>query len=150
MRWRTVFLVGSSKYLVGTPVMLTTEDHLGYTYVSDIEYAMRINHAGRSIVENGCGSDIRNTVPLSLWPGKGRAYTKSSHIYKSLSYKRKVKSILGIHYLTREVKLSLISRLFLVSNNEKVDDGDDARKNNPSKRKVVVNESGDIYMASET
>ena len=61
-----------------------------------------------------------------------------------------MKSIIGIHYLTREVKLSLISRLFLVSNNEKVDDGDDARKNNPSKRKVVVNESGDIYMASET
>ena len=150
MRWRTVFLVGSSKYSVGTPVMLTTEDHLGYTYVSDIEYAMRINHAGRSIVENGCGSDIRNTVPLSLWSGKGKAYTKSGHIYKSSSYKRKVKSILGIHYLTREVKLSLISRLFLVSNNEKVDDGDGARKNNPSKRKVVVNESGDIYMASET
>ena len=66
-----MFLIGISEYSIGTPVKLTTEDRLGYTYVSDIEYALRINHAGRSIVEKGCGSDIRNTVPLSLWPGKG-------------------------------------------------------------------------------
>ncbi|OEU12723.1 hypothetical protein FRACYDRAFT_243980 [Fragilariopsis cylindrus CCMP1102] len=82
--------------------------------------------------------------------GLERAYKKSGHIYKSSSYKRKEKSISGIHYLTRGVKPSLISRLFSVSNKENMDDGDDAKMNNPSKRKVVANESGDIYMASET
>jgi hypothetical protein len=75
---------------------------------------------------------------------------QSGHIYKSSSYERKVKSISGLHYLTREVVPSLISRSFLVSNNEEVDGDDDEKKNNPSKRKVVVNERGDSYMASET
>ena len=122
-----------------------------YTYGSDIEYALRINHAGRSIVEKGNGSGIRKTVPLSLWPTiLERAYKKSGHVYSSSSYERNVKSILGLHYLIHEVIPSLISQSFLASNNEQVDDDDDAEKNNLSKRKVVVNESSGSNTASKT
>ena len=55
-------------------------------YDSDVEYALRINRAGRSIVE--CGGSEGRLFPLSLWPiVLGRAYRNFGHIYPACSTK---------------------------------------------------------------
>jgi hypothetical protein len=69
-------------------------------YGADIEYALKINQAGRSIVGKGCGSDSRKTVPLSLWPTiLERAYEKSDCMDY---YHAKKKNATGFYYLLRE------------------------------------------------
>ena len=62
----------------------SSEDtHLG----SDIEYAMKINHAGRRIFvedtsSNNANDGRRRSIPLSLWPSiLERAHQKSDQIY---------------------------------------------------------------------
>jgi hypothetical protein len=53
-------------------------------YDSDIEHALRINHAGRSNIVKGDtdGSGDRRSLPLSMWPTVlVRAYEKSYQIY---------------------------------------------------------------------
>jgi hypothetical protein len=57
-------------------------------YDSDIEYLLRINHAGRSNIVKGDtdGSGDRRSLPLSMWPTVlVRAYEKSYQIYDMAS-----------------------------------------------------------------
>jgi hypothetical protein len=73
-------------------------------YPSDLEYELRINHAGRNIIEV-VGNDSRS-VPISLWPTiLERAYEKSHQIYEepySKNPTKKEKNATGLYYLLRE------------------------------------------------
>ncbi|OEU21535.1 hypothetical protein FRACYDRAFT_235160 [Fragilariopsis cylindrus CCMP1102] len=77
---------------------------IDYWYDSDIEYALRINHAGRSIVEcSNRKEDHHSSLPLSLWPiVLERAYKKSGHIYPRGSTIRRTNDATGLHYLVRQ------------------------------------------------
>ena len=85
----------------------------GKHYDSDLEYALRINHAGRRIVvkvdggSNNNNDDGKTIVPSSLWPTiLERAYEKSLDIYNPRDRK---KNATGIYYLLREVGPALLS-----------------------------------------
>ncbi|OEU07433.1 hypothetical protein FRACYDRAFT_251238 [Fragilariopsis cylindrus CCMP1102] len=87
---------------------------------SDVEYALRINHAGRRIVvkvDGGSNNDDdgKAIVPISLWPViLERAYEKSCDTHDSAwesekeKTKKKKKSATGIYYLLREVGPALL------------------------------------------
>jgi hypothetical protein len=67
-------------------------------YPSDIEYELRINHAGRNAV---AVNDDR-PIPISLWPTiLERAYENSHQIYEYNSEKKE-KDATGLYYLLRE------------------------------------------------
>jgi len=76
-----------------------TISNLGtHNYGSDVEYALRINHAGQGILEGGC---CVRYIPLSVWPiVLARAYDRSDKIYGSKKKKKK-KNHTGLHYLLR-------------------------------------------------
>ena len=71
----------------------------GYGYDSDVEYMLRINHAGRRILE-GSRSGGRS-FPLSVWPTVlERAFNKSNNIYEYHSYSdQEAKDPTGLFYL---------------------------------------------------
>ena len=80
---------------------------------SDVEYALRINYAGRRIVvkvdggSNNNNDDGKAIVPISLWPIiLERAYDRSLDI----SRWRGKKNATGIYYLLREVLVVLYQR----------------------------------------
>ncbi|OEU12619.1 hypothetical protein FRACYDRAFT_243872 [Fragilariopsis cylindrus CCMP1102] len=81
---------------------------------SDVEYALRINYAGRRIVAKvdcGCTNDHdgKAIVPISLWPIiLKRAYEKSFDISHPLDRNKKTKNATGIYYLLREVGPALL------------------------------------------
>ena len=110
------------------------------TYGSDVEYALRINHAGRSIVEGGGGHHV-GSIPLSLWPTiLERAYEESEY---SICYNEIPKNATGLHYLLRNGP-ALAGRLsfggngrLLLSSSDGNDDDDSAKENAPKKRKFV-------------
>ena len=84
---------------------------------SDVEYALRINHAGRRIVvkvDGGSNNDDdgKTIIPLPLWPIiLERAYERSSDIsHLSSDDKKKKKNATGIYYLLREVSEVLYQR----------------------------------------
>ncbi|OEU06156.1 hypothetical protein FRACYDRAFT_256201 [Fragilariopsis cylindrus CCMP1102] len=87
-------------------------------YDSDVEYALRINHAGRRIVVKVDGGsnnddDRKAIIPIPLWPIiLERAYEKSweTHCsdWESEKEKEKKKSATGIYYLLREVGPALL------------------------------------------
>ncbi|OEU06938.1 hypothetical protein FRACYDRAFT_265309 [Fragilariopsis cylindrus CCMP1102] len=76
-------------------------------YGSDIEFALRINHAGRSLVEfdEGDNNDKGRAVPLSLWPTLlERSYAKSGQdgIYQYCCEEQKLnENATGLYYLLR-------------------------------------------------
>jgi hypothetical protein len=102
-------------------------------YDSDIEYVLRINHAGRCIVEcSNRKEDHRPLLPLSLWPiVLERVYKKSGHIYPRGSTRRKTNNVTGLNYLVREVGPALISHSMVENGGgkENDDDDDDDNKN---------------------
>jgi hypothetical protein len=133
-------------------------------YDSDIEYALRINHAGRRIVvkaaiDGSGGNDAgKAVVPISLWPTiLERAYEKSSvDIYYNpfINKEAMKKNATGIYYLLREVGPALLlagqrrTDVCIISkdivNDDKDDDDDsggsgEAKTNNKSlKRKDII------------
>ena len=75
-------------------------------YGSDIEFALRINHAGRRLVEfDGDNDDKGRSVPLSLWPTLlERSYAKSGQdgIYQYCCEEQKLnENATGLYYLLR-------------------------------------------------
>jgi len=83
----------------------------GGDYDPDVEYALRINHAGRNIVE---GSGDR-PLPLSVWPiVLERSFEKSGHIYEERNENRNLKNPTGLYYLLRNGP-ALAGRVGLVS-----------------------------------
>jgi hypothetical protein len=130
-------------------------------YDSDIEYALRINHAGRRIVVkaaiDGSGSNDagKAVVPISLWPTiLERAYEKSAvDIYNP-------KNATGIYYLLREVGPALLlagqrrTDVCIISkdivNDDKDDDDDsggsgEAKTNNKSLKRKDITMSNDRF-----
>jgi hypothetical protein len=108
-------------------------------YPADLEYELRINHAGRSIIEVGC--DDNRSIPFSLWPTiLERAYEKSHQIYEYS--KNKEKDATGLYYLLREGP-ALICRPELGSGDGGVVDYDEKKNNSlkqkdPKKRKMLI------------
>lgn len=84
-------------------------------YDSDVEYALRTNHAGRSIIEGG-NNDGRS-LPLSVWPALlERAFDKSADIHHGFSFRKEIpNNPTGLYYLIREGP-ALIGRTDLGSN----------------------------------
>lgn len=83
-------------------------------YKSGIESALRINHAGRCLMEvDGNNDDNGRSIPLSLWPTLlERSYAKSGQngIYQYCCEEQKLnKNATGLYYLLREGPV-LISR----------------------------------------
>ena len=80
-------------------------------YVPDVEYALRTNHAGRSIVE----SRVDRSFPLSVWPiVLERSFKNSGHIYVFHSDLRERKNHTGLYYLLRDGP-ALAGRLGIIS-----------------------------------
>jgi len=107
-------------------------------YDPEVEYALRMNQAGRGIVEVGGGTDNRS-LSLSVWPiVLERSYSKSSEIY----HRRGRKNATGLYYLLRDGP-ALIGRPELTSitamdfdNN--IEDGvDSGASTKPSKRRRI-------------
>jgi len=127
--------------------------HLGVYYVdsygSDVEHALRINHAGRRIIEGG-GHHV-GSIPLSLWPTiLERAYDKSDD---SICASEIPKNATGLYYLLRNGP-ALVGRPSFGGNGRLVsssdcndddddtdgnddDDNDNAKEKAPKKRKLA-------------
>ena len=134
---------------------------LGYKdevdYDSDVEYALRINHAGRSIVKGG-----DHSLPLSVWHIiLERSYQKYGGIYDDSSCHRNKKDPTGLFYLLCNMP-ALVGRLDLGDNGKLPSslsssslsssslssssdggddgdgDGDEVQRKDPSKRKLAV------------
>lgn len=66
---------------------------------SDVEYALRMNQAGRRVVEVGDVGAGNRFLPLAGWPAVlERSYAKSGEIY----HRRGQKNATGLYYLLRE------------------------------------------------
>ena len=90
-----------------------------HQYHPDIEYLLRINHAGRRLVEgniddddddhdhdgnnNSSNNNKQPRIPISLWPIiLERSYKKSNHIYgKDFRYGKEMRNHDGLFYLIR-------------------------------------------------
>jgi hypothetical protein len=87
-------------------------------YCSDLEYALRINHAGGRTIIAEDGSSISNrdgnttsALPLSVWPTVlERSYEKSRHVYNQDSSIREEKNATGLYDLLRNSGLTLLTR----------------------------------------
>jgi hypothetical protein len=88
-------------------------------YGPDLEYALRINHAGGRtiIVEDGSSSisnrdgDTTSALPFPVWPiVLERSYDKSGHIYNQGSSIRDEKDATGLYDLVRNSGLALLTR----------------------------------------
>jgi len=112
-------------------------------YDPDVEYALRINHAGRSIVEGS----VDRSLPLTVWPiVLERSFGKSGHIYDYYDIKEQ-KNPTGLYYLLREgpalagrVELSSDGSGRLLSSNNDDGNDDDAKEIPSKKRKTGENE----------
>jgi hypothetical protein len=93
-------------------------------YGSNIEYALRTNHAGRSIVEGDDRKDDRPLVPLSLWP------TILERAYKKSDCTNYAKNATGLNYLVREVGPALICRCIALRAQSNNGGGDEGHGNN--------------------
>jgi len=106
-------------------------------YSSDVEYALRINHAGRSIVEGG---GCVGSIPLSLWPTiLVRAHEKSEH---SICYDITPKNATGLYYLLRNGPALAGRPSFggngeLLSSSDGNDDDENAKGSAPKKHNVL-------------
>ena len=68
-------------------------------YHPDIEHLLRINHAGRVLVEGGIG---KQPIPICLWPiVLERAFEKSTHVYGEDFRHNKRTNPTGLFYLIR-------------------------------------------------
>jgi hypothetical protein len=80
---------------------------------SDIEYALRINHAGRSIVEYSDSGDGR-LPPLHYgllsWKERIRILITSTHHSQIEEKLKTITNATGLHYLVCEVRPALIGR----------------------------------------
>jgi hypothetical protein len=107
-------------------------------YPSDLEYELRLNHAGRGrLVGKGVGNNDR-PIPLSLWPTiLERAYEKSDKIYDDW-YSEGEKNATRLYYLLREGP-ALLGRTELFSGGGGGGGGavveNDERKNSSLKQK---------------
>jgi hypothetical protein len=87
-------------------------------YGPDLEYALRINHAGERTIIAEDGSSISNrdgdttsALPFPVWPiVLERSYNKSSHIYNQDSTIRDEKNATGLYDLVRNSGLALLTR----------------------------------------